>query len=64
MNAEMMNLCINVVLIFFLNNLLKQGSVSMSFFRSQPIDHYKLILPRENAWQIMNMLGTDHTKIG
>lgn len=30
----------------------------MSFYRSDPVGHYKLIIPREDAWNIMNMLGT------
>lgn len=29
-----------------------------SFFRSDSISHYNLILPRESAWDIMNKLGT------
>lgn len=29
----------------------------MSFYRSDTVNHYKLILPRESAWDIMNKLG-------
>lgn len=29
----------------------------MSFFRSDTINYYKLVLPRESAWEIMNRLG-------
>jgi hypothetical protein len=31
----------------------------MSFFRSDPVGHYKLVIPRESAWHIMSMLGID-----
>lgn len=30
----------------------------MSFYRSDEVKHYKLILPRESAWEIMDKLGT------
>lgn len=30
----------------------------MSFFRSDSINHYNLVIPRESAWDIMNKLGT------
>lgn len=30
----------------------------MSFFRSEAVNYYKLVLPRESAWEIMNRLGT------
>ena len=30
----------------------------MSFYRSDTVNHYKLILPRESAWEIMNKFGT------
>jgi hypothetical protein len=30
----------------------------MSFYRSESVKHYKLILPRENAEEIMQVLGT------
>ena len=29
----------------------------MSFFRSDPVDRFKIIVPHENAWNILNMLG-------
>lgn len=29
----------------------------MSFYRSDPINHFKMVLPRESAWEIMNQLG-------
>ena len=30
----------------------------MSFYRSDTVNHYKFILPRESAWEIMNKFGT------
>lgn len=30
----------------------------MSFYRSDSINYYKLVLPRESAWEIMNSLGS------
>ena len=30
----------------------------MSFYRSDTINYFKFILPRESAWEIMNTLGT------
>lgn len=30
----------------------------MSFYRSDDVSFFKLVLPRENAWDIMNKLGT------
>jgi len=32
----------------------------MTFYRSDPINYYKLVLPRESAWEIMNKLGNFH----
>lgn len=29
----------------------------MSFYRSDTINHYNLVIPRESAWDIMNKLG-------
>ena len=29
-----------------------------SFYRSDTVGHYNLIIPRENAWDVMNKLGT------
>lgn len=31
--------------------------MSVHFFRSEDIDYYNLIMPRENAWEILNELG-------
>ena len=30
----------------------------MTFYRSDTVNHYKLIIPRENSWAILNELGT------
>lgn len=30
----------------------------MSFYRSDPVNFYRLVIPRESAWDIMNRLGT------
>ena len=30
----------------------------MSFYRSDTVNNYRVVLPRENAWAIMNELGT------
>jgi V-type H+-transporting ATPase subunit a len=27
------------------------------YFRSRPMQHYNLLVPRESAWEVMNELG-------
>ena len=29
----------------------------MSFYRSDSVNHFNLVIPRENAWDIMNKIG-------
>ena len=29
----------------------------MSLFRSRPMKHYNLVVPRESAWSVMDRLG-------
>jgi hypothetical protein len=29
----------------------------MSFYRSDEVSFFRLVIPRENAWNIMNRLG-------
>ena len=36
----------------------------MSFYRSDTVAHYTLVIPRESAWDIMNKLGTHLLTLG
>lgn len=36
----------------------------MSFYRSDTIGHYTLVIPRESAWDIMNKLGNENANVG
>jgi V-type H+-transporting ATPase subunit a len=36
----------------------------MSFYRSDTVNQYKFILPRESAWEIMNVLGSFFHNVG
>lgn len=31
-----------------------------SFYRSDSVSHYNLVIPRESAWDIMNKLGNQN----
>lgn len=33
----------------------------MSFFRSETMSYYQLIIPRESAWYVLNELGKVNT---
>ena len=44
--------------IFFLEKEIKDKKKAlMSFFRSETMSYYEIIIPRESAWEVFNELG-------
>ena len=37
--------------------------MTSSFYRSEDVNHYKFVLPRESEWEIMNKLGTFYCQL-
>lgn len=40
------------------------NNLMTSFYRSDSISHYNLVIPKESAWDVMNKLGTPPIILG